>query len=433
MSKSIVYPAGVENHGGSLRIWFMFQGKRYRESLKLPDTPKNRKYASDVRQSVLYEIRTGTFDYYRRFPESKNALKFRTDEIKEITVKGIIQKWLALKTPEISLNTLRRYACKLETCWTILGEDRHLESLTREDILDLRNTLLNGLHRPARGRKFISRGRTVATVNDYLVCCKGVLKFAYENGYLGTDLTLGVSKLKKSRTIPDPFSQGEFKRLINACTNQQSVNLWTVAFYTGIRHGELSALAWEDIDLEAGTITVRRNWTSVKLFTLPKTDAGTDRVISLLDPAKSALQSQRELTLLRPPVKVSVHLREHGKIRTDKCTFVFDPNLYARGKTEKTNCYSGTSISDIWSRAIRKAGLRHRNAYQTRHTYACWMLAAGANPSFIASQMGHTSAQMIFSVYGNWMQGNNETQVALLNEKLSHNAPQMPHKLKAVK
>ncbi|MBE0792002.1 integrase, partial [Escherichia coli] len=27
------------------------------------------------------------------------------------------------------------------------------------------------------------------------------------------------------------------------------------------------------------------------------------------------------------------------------------------------------------------------------------MLSAGANPSFIALQMGHASAQMVFSVY----------------------------------
>ncbi|EIT9258231.1 DUF3596 domain-containing protein, partial [Salmonella enterica subsp. enterica serovar Stanleyville] len=27
----ITYPTGVENHGGSLRIWFNFKGKRVRE------------------------------------------------------------------------------------------------------------------------------------------------------------------------------------------------------------------------------------------------------------------------------------------------------------------------------------------------------------------------------------------------------------------
>jgi integrase len=38
-------------------------------------------------------------------------------------------------------------------------------------------------------------------------------------------------------------------------------------------------LAWEDIDLKAGTLTVKRNHTQTDEFTLPKTEAGTDRVI----------------------------------------------------------------------------------------------------------------------------------------------------------
>lgn len=49
--------------------------------------------------------------------------------------------------------------------------------------------------------------------------------------------------------------------------------------YTGVRHGELVALAWEDMDLQAGTMVIRRNHTLTKEFTLPKTEAGTNRTI----------------------------------------------------------------------------------------------------------------------------------------------------------
>ena len=77
-------------------------------------------------------------------------------------------------------------------------------------------------------------------------------------------------------------------------------------------------------------------------------------------------------------------------------------------------------------RRAKKGGDRHRKAYQSRHTYACWSLAAGANPSFIASQMGHASAQMVFNVYGAWMADNNAEQIAMLNQKLGDFAPLMP-------
>jgi len=54
-------------------------------------------------------------------------------------------------------------------------------------------------------------------------------------------------------------------------------------------------------------------------------------------------------------------------------------------------------------------------------------LSAGANPNFIASQMGHANAQMVYQVYGSWMKENEEAQRSLLNEKLNEFVPSMPH------
>lgn len=171
---------------------------------------------------------------------------------------------------------------------------------------------------------------------------------------------------------------------------------------------------------------MRRNWTSVEQYTLPKTEAGTDRTIFLMESAKEALRKQQALTRLNPTSKVTVLMQEHGKSRTDLCTFVFDPQINVKGNRAGER-FTPTALADSWDRAVKRAKLRHRNAYQSRHTFACWSLSAGANPAFIAMQMGHTSAQMLFSVYGDWMPDHNADQLALLNAKLGSNAPYMPH------
>jgi integrase len=53
----------------------------------------------------------------------------------------------------------------------------------------------------------------------------------------------------------------------------------------------------------------------------------------------------------------------------------------------------------IWQRCLKRLGLRYREPYQTRHTFATLALMAGANPSYIARQLGHTNANMLFRVY----------------------------------
>jgi integrase len=47
------------------------------------------------------------------------------------------------------------------------------------------------------------------------------------------------------------------------------------------------------------------------------------------------------------------------------------------------------------------------------------MLSAGANPTFIATQMGHENAQMVYDVYGSWIGELSGSQVDMLNTVLA--------------
>ncbi|QLN89701.1 tyrosine-type recombinase/integrase [Citrobacter freundii] len=76
-----------------------------------------------------------------------------------------------------------------------------------------------------------------------------------------------------------------------------------------------------------------------------------------------------------------------------------------------------SSISARWNAAVKRAGIRRRNPYHTRHAFACWLLMAGANPSFIANQMGHENAQIVSEVYSTWIKEMNGDRVAVLNNK----------------
>ncbi|WP_459175784.1 Arm DNA-binding domain-containing protein [Ewingella americana] len=417
------FPTGVEVHRGKLRISFMYQGQRRRESIGVPDTAKNRRMASEFRGSILYKIKTGVLDYAADFPESTYAqLNFHKKE--EHTLSFIAEKWLQLKSTELAKSSLARYRSRVTNTIEMLGEKRVCSSIRQEDLLELRRSLLTSDQLPGRKYKTVKSGRAVVTVNGCMADLKAIFSFAYENGYIPKSPMSAVSPLRKSRKIPDPLTRDEFPRLLAAFSSRQMKNLWAFAILSGLRHGELCALAWEDVDLIAKTIRISRNITDKGDFTVPKTESSI-RTISLIDSAVGVLRDQMELTRLSKPTPIKVLTREYGDSYEEACSFIFNPSLTVINGRSKSH-YSVGSLNQTWRSALQRSGIRHRKAYQSRHTYACWSLSAGANPNFIASQMGHANAQMVYQVYGSWMQDNNSAQMMLLNEKLNEFAPVMP-------
>jgi hypothetical protein len=73
-------------------------------------------------------------------------------------------------------------------------------------------------------------------------------------------------------------------------------------------------------------------------------------------------------------------------------------------------------IRGRWERILLKAGVRYRNPYQTRHTYASSLLMLGANPLYVATQLGHVDTTLVFRTYGRWISAglNNDKRQRLL-------------------
>ncbi|WP_342753786.1 DUF3596 domain-containing protein [Pantoea sp. MBD-2R] len=410
------YPTGVAPNKGHLRIWFMYDGIRRWETLGVPDTPKNRKMAGELRDNIVYRIKTGTFDYRSQFPGSP-LFKGEMEKAKAVSIREIADIWLRLKKPELAHSSYTVTERRIRTTLEKIGEGVDIRSIKHQDLMSLRVELLTGSYFVGRGMDIEKKGRTAATVNAAMGDLYGLLKFAHGNGYIDANPMANMSPLKRVNKKPDPITREEYPRLIGACRSRQVANIWSLAILTGMRHGELCALAWEDIDLIAKTITVQRNLTQQGLFTPPKTESGI-RVIGMVDAAVNVLRDQLELTRMFPQMLFRLHTREFGQTLTDQKTFVFNPRVNATNGRCGSH-YAVDSLGQTWDLALKRAGLRHRKAYQSRHTYACWSLSAGANPNFVASQMGHADAQMLYRIYGSWMEENNHQQLVLMNSKLN--------------
>ncbi len=58
----------------------------------------------------------------------------------------------------------------------------------------------------------------------------------------------------------------------------------------------------------------------------------------------------------------------------------------------------------IWYPTLRRAGLRPRDLYQCRYTFASLMLQAGEDPAWVARMLGHTTTKMLYERYHRFIQ-----------------------------
>ena len=144
-----------------------------------------------------------------------------------------------------------------------------------------------------------------------------------------------------------------------------------VAFFTGLRPGEQIGLQWDDIDWQRRMIRVRR---SVSRFGKgPTKTIESRRDVELLPIVERALRSQRST---HPGVASWVFANHDG------------------GALDLTNFRER-----VWRPAVARAKLRARTLYQTRHTFGTLMLEAGESPGWVARQLGHTNAEMVYRRY----------------------------------
>ena len=198
------------------------------------------------------------------------------------------------------------------------------------------------------------------TVNNHLGVLSRLLRLAVTDGIITAAPPV---KLISARVTEAPFfSEDEGHKLVDACEGRLRVMV-IVALNTGLRLGELVALQWDDIDLDARTLTVRRQWCVVaKDFTRPKN--GEFRVVPL-------------------PPRVVAALRDWP--RRLLCPLVFP--------TESGRVIDKTDAGKYLARACKRAELERAGWHKCRHTYASWLVQRGVELFTVQKLLGHKTIQ----------------------------------------
>ncbi len=97
-----------------------------------------------------------------------------------------------------------------------------------------------------------------------------------------------LSRRPKKKEI-NPLSPEQSRGFLEAVHGDRFEALYILAIHCGLREGELLGLKWDDVDLEAGTLRVRRTLSETRtgyIFELPKNGKG--RSIKLTQTASEA-------------------------------------------------------------------------------------------------------------------------------------------------
>ena len=356
-----------QTEAGYLYFDFRYRSLRCKEFTELKDTPENRKIMNDALNKIESEIRLGTFEYSKYFPNSKNAQKFVSEAPKHQSVafKEYAEIWFKNNKISWKPSVQRDFRSVMNRHLIPYFSDKPVIDITKWVVKEFRASLaeLDG----RKGKK-ISNKR----INNIILVLRMIMNEASEQ-YDFPNPFANFKPLKLKKTEIMPFSPKEVSEFLKKVPPEYH-DYYEVRFFTGMRTAEVDGLKWQYVDFEGKRIQVRETWQN-REWVSPKTDSSV-RDIDMSKRVEAALRRQKE--------------------KTGGGELVFRTK---RGKPLDSNNIS----KRVWYPTLKKAELTPRTPYQTRHTTATMWLASGENPEWVARQLGHANVEMLFKVYSRFI------------------------------
>ena len=372
---------------GQLFLDFHYRGKRCREQTLLLDTTTNRTRLEKLAKRVESAINQGSFNYADFFPDSPRAKMFDAmDEIQSSSsiaapLQGQIPAMTPTQTPTFNefaelwfleseprwrkqyrvaiRHTLDRYL------FPYFG-DKRLADISRADLLGFRAVIAK---RKGRADEFLSGKR----INKLMAQVKSILEEGCDRYGLNSP-GRGIKPLKQKRTDVQPFTLEEVDRLV-ATVREDYRSYMIVRLLTGIRTGEANGLQWIDVNFETNTLSIVR--TMSRHGDGDTKTEGSKRDIVMVPQVRTALEQQKAMAI-------------------EGCPWIFH--------SSHGNPIDVVNFTNrVWYPLLRHLNLNKRPPYQMRHSAATLMLAAGENPEWVASVLGHSTTEMLFRVYSRFV------------------------------
>lgn len=323
-------------------------------------TGRHRKY---VYGKTRREVQLKLADLRRQ-----HGLGVRVD-LADQTVEQFITRWLAYKKNQVRPRTYDSYQMYLNRhVKPVIGHFR-LQKLRAQDVqkmLDAEDM----------------EPRSIKAVRDIL---RNALNDAVRWGECERNQAAHAQPPAQVRTQVAAMTPKEAVKLLKGCEGDRLEALYRVTLAVGLRRSEALGLKWEDVDLEKGSLQIRRGLhraPGVGLVLEEPKSAQSRRDVALPGMAIKALKSHRKRQAAER-LRAGKRWQNTGHVFTTLHGRPVDPNLVSREFRELAT----------------KAGL-DLTFHQLRHGAATLMLTQGVALKTVQETLGHSTIAVTADIYG---------------------------------
>lgn len=298
---------------------------------------------------------------------------------KRYTVAEWMAEWISTYCTTLKPMTVEDYQRKTEKYITPNIGAVRLSALTPMQVQRFCNRLSEGY-----GDQKPLSPKSVKNIHGIL---HSGLKQAVMAGVLASNPADNTRLPKVRKPELKPLMDDNITRFLEVIKGDRFERLYIVDLFSGLRQSELLGLRWEDIDLEAGEITVRRQLQKERsgghyLF-VDETKNGKTRVVTIPPSVVKVLRQQRAA---QAEWKLAA-----GEAWSNDYNLVFTDEMGGHLKHD--------TVYRHFKSLAKKIGMGETRFHDLRHSCAIMALQAGCSVKAVQEQLGHYSSAFTMDVY----------------------------------
>ncbi|MFC5996256.1 tyrosine-type recombinase/integrase [Pseudonocardia hispaniensis] len=298
---------------------------------------------------------------------------------RKVTVAEYVDEWLVGATRNVRPSTARSYRDALAPVRERLGA-RKLQDLTKSDVEQLVTWMATAGRK--RGGK-PGTGLGARSIRLTLGRLTAALEMAQAEGLVVRNVARLVTPPRYVPAERETWTAEEVQRFLGEAGKDRLHAAWRLSLY-GLRRGEVLGLRWGDVDLDAGTLSVRGARVLVEgrvLEQAPKTRNGV-RTLPMDGELLAALKALRAAQARERLAAGEAH-ESSGWVVVDELGVPVHPEWY----------------SDEFGRVANRAGVKRIVLHEGRHTALSLMEKAGVPISIVSRWAGHYDAAFTYRQY----------------------------------